>query len=93
MLRLICSIGVLSFTAGCAGLDPFPADRLWEVDLRSKNCGEYVISQSGENLSFRHLKDHPLSECPNVFGFSAKDIPKVIDWSEDAIRFAKRKCK
>lgn len=91
MLRLICSTGI-SFSLGCACLGKFPTDRVWEFDSKDKVCGEYQIIQYEPKLRFKHLRDVPLAQCPAIFGFTAKDIPAVLDHYEDAVRCTKERC-
>lgn len=73
---------------GCAGLKPFPVRTLIEYDNKFKVCGMYEIVDL-ENLKYEYVKDIP---CPSVFGFSSKDVPKVLDWAKDAQSYAKQKC-
>ncbi len=88
-LRLI----ILSFgVSACSGLRPFPTDRVWEWDPKSDVCGEYKIVDA-KNLKVVHVRDVPRAQCPAIFGFTAKAIPKVLDWSADAIKKCADKCK
>lgn len=77
--------------SACSGLKPFPAKTLWEYDAKSKVCGEYEITDP-EALRFRHIRDVPLSQCPTTFGFSAKDISAVLDWSRAAREYVNNHC-
>lgn len=86
---LICSTALAS---GCAGLRPFPTKTVWEADLQAKVCGEYRVVDVNR-LLFKHIKDHPINKCDGVFGFSAEDMPKVLDWSRDAIKKCAEKCR
>lgn len=87
---LICStaVGVLSC---CAGLKPFPTKDLFEYDAKNKVCGQYVLVDE-ENLKYDWVKDLPVNQCPSIFGFRSKDIPKVLDWGTDAKDYARNNC-
>lgn len=79
---------VLLSLSGCATLRPFPAKYLYEIDTIYGVCGKYVIVDP-ETLQYDYVEDLPLFQCNGVFGFSTEDIPKVLDWSEEAIKKAK----
>lgn len=76
------------FLIGCAGLPPFPTQTLIEYNAKSKVCGQYRITDP-EHMKFEYVKDVP---CPSIFGFTSKDIPKVLDWADDAQEFARNHC-
>ncbi len=84
---LICSIG-LSVSC-CAGLKKFPTDTLIEYDHKNKVCGKYKIVDA-ENFKFDYLGDIP---CPDVFGFTSKDTPNVLNWLQDAKEYARNHCR
>ena len=73
---------------GCAGLKPFPTSTLIEYDNKHKVCGQYQIVDL-EKFRFEYVKDIP---CPAVFGFTAKDIPNVLNWAQDAEDYARQHC-
>jgi hypothetical protein len=75
----------------CANVPKFPADYIYEVDLRNETCGQYKISNF-ERLTIIHDKDLPLSACQGVFGFSAKKISPVLNWGRDRIQEGKVRC-
>lgn len=79
-----CLIGSLS----CAGLKKFPVDTIIEHDTIHKTCGLYRIVDY-EQLKYKYEKE---IECPDTFGFSSKDIPKVLDWGQDAVIYSKQHC-
>lgn len=83
----ICLIGSL-LLSGCAGLKPFPADTLIEYDAKNKVCGEYRITDP-ENLKFKYVKD---ISCPSIFGFTSRDVPKVLNWATDAKEYVRSRC-
>lgn len=84
-LLLTCLAVILS---GCQGLRPFPVKEIIEYDTKNKVCGLYQIVDF-EKRKIEFVRD---IACPDVFGFRAKDIPKVLDWAEDAQKYAKEKC-
>lgn len=92
-LSSLIAISLLPLLASCAGLKPFPTDRLWEYDRKDRVCGEYQITHYEPKLRFKHLKDHALDKCPAIFGFSSSDIADVLDWSEDAVAYSKKHCR
>ncbi len=79
---------LLIFLTGCAGLKAFPTSKLVEYDGKKKVCREYRIIDP-VNLKFEYVKN---IACPSVFGFTSSDIPKVLDWAEDAQTFVKERC-
>lgn len=83
----ICLIG-LSVSC-CAGLRKFPTETVIEYDNKNKVCGQYKIVDF-ENLKFEFVGDIP---CPSIFGFTSKDMPKVLDWQKDAQDYARNHCK
>lgn len=93
MLRNSCLIVLVTLSAGCACLKPFPAKHVWEYDPKGKVCGQYAIVAYDPKLQFKHVKDVPLAQCPAIFGFTAAEMPKVLDWSEDALRCSKQNCR
>lgn len=88
-MRNIYLIALISLS-GCASLKPFPAKYIYEVDTTYDVCGKYVIVDP-ESLQIDYVDDLPMTACDGVFGFSAEDMPKVLDWSEEAIKKAKEK--
>lgn len=76
------------FLTGCQSLKPFPSDHIIEYDRKNKVCGYYKIVDP-EHLKVEYVKDIP---CPDVFGFESKDIPKILDWAEDAQEYVRTKC-
>lgn len=85
-LLLICCLGLV---VSCSGLKPFPVDTVVEYDAKNQVCGLYKITDY-ENLKFEYVSDTP---CSDLFGFKAKDMPKVLDWEADAIKYSKQHCK
>ncbi len=75
----------------CAGLRPFPVDTLYEYDAKEPICGEYKIVDV-ENLKYAWVRDIPLKDCPSIFGFTPKQIPKVLSWARDAKDYARAHC-
>lgn len=55
-------------------------------------CGEYKI-QDPAKRKISHVQDHPLSKCAGMFGFSSRDIPKILDWAEDVEKLANQRCR
>lgn len=86
-LLKIFLIGVM--LSGCSGIKPFPADHIIEYDRKNKVCGSYKIVDP-EHLKVQYEKDVP---CPDVFGFSSKDIPKILDWAQDVQDYVRSNCK
>lgn len=81
----ICLTGTL---INCSGLKPFPTKKIIEYDAKNKVCGEYKITDP-ENLKVEYVGDIP---CPDTFGFTAQDIPKVLDWAKDAQEYVRTHC-
>ena len=92
MRHLISSIALTISLVGCAGLKKFPTDRIIEVDMKSKVCGEYKITDA-KNLKFKWVRDIPFEQCPSTFGFTSADIPKVLNWAQDAQSYVEKNCK
>lgn len=89
MIGLIVSSGLVSSLTGCASLKPFPTKYVYEYDRKNKVCGQYRITDP-EHLKVEYEKDIP---CIDIFGFSSSDIPKVLDWAEDAQEYVRVNCK
>lgn len=72
----------------CAGLKKFPTDKLIFYDVKANLCTEYKI------IDFEHFKVSPQGDvkCPAVFGFTSEDIPKVLNWMDDALAYSKQHC-
>lgn len=66
----------------------FPTDTLIEYDNKHKVCGQYKITDP-EHFKYEYVKDIP---CPAIFGFTSKDIPKVLDWGQDMQDYARQHC-
>lgn len=84
MLPLLnLSTGCLS---GCkvVGPAPFPVTTMYEVDHKASICGVYRIIDA-RHIRFDYVKDIPIEQCPNVFGFSGGDATLVLDWAQDAL--------
>ncbi len=81
------SIGLL--LSCCAGVPKFPTEQLIEYDAKNKVCGQYRITDV-EHFKFEHVKD---IDCPSVFGFTAEDVPKVLNWAQDVQDYAHEHCK
>ncbi len=88
---LLTSLTALTLLS-CAGLKPFPTKDLWEYSPQDGVCGHYVITDEA-NLKFAHKEDVPLAQCPPIFGFTAAEIPKVLQWGRNAKRYAQDHCK
>lgn len=91
-LKLVCACLTVTLASACSGLKPFPTDRLWEYSPADGVCAEYQITDT-DKMRFKHLRDVPEKDCPAIFGFLAKDIPKVTAWARDAQKYAKERCK
>lgn len=74
--------------SGCAGLKKFPTKNLYESDPRD-GCFLYKIVDE-ENFKFELVGE---VDCRSVFGFSDEDIPKVMNWLQDAKEYGKKHCK
>lgn len=74
--------------SSCAGLKPFPTDKLIEYDAKFKVCGQYRITDP-EHFKYVYVQDIP---CPSFFGFTSQDIPKVENWAQDAQDYARQHC-
>ncbi len=85
MLLWTFSIGL---SVSCAGLKPFPTKDVFEYDAKLKVCRQYVITDA-EHFKFEYVKN---IACISIFGFSSKDIPKVLDWGQDSQEYAKAHC-
>lgn len=92
-MRYLVFILMLLVLSGCAGLRKFPAKYVYENDLKGGVCGQFEITATRPKLQFKHVKDLPASYCGGVFGFSTGDMPKVLDWSDEAQNYAEKKCK
>lgn len=86
--RIYLTGSLLLLLTSCAGLKPFPTSTLYEYDAQYKVCGQYQITDPA-NLKFAYVKDVP---CPSIFGFNSSDIPKVLNWVQDAEAYAKANC-
>lgn len=91
-VNLPCVFLMAIALSGCSGLRKFPSDRLWEFDARENVCAEYRITDP-EGFRFVHVRDVPRDKCPSIFGFTTVEIPKVLDWGRDAVKYGKEKCK
>ncbi len=91
VLLWTCSIVIL-LLSGCAGLRPFPTQHLYEFDPKGSVCAEYLITDASA-LKFSWVRDIPFAQCPAIFGFLTPDIPKVLSWGADSIRYGKTHCK
>ena len=89
MLLLISSIVVLT---SCNESPKFPGKYIYEVDLKSGICGKYEIVNTKE-MKVSHVGDFDLKTCHGVFGFSSKDMPKIMDWSADIQKYVDQRCK
>lgn len=91
---LICLTATIS---ACAGAPKFPEVPLYETAYYVQEgngiwvCGEYKITDP-KRKKYEFVKDHPVQKCIGVFGFSKKDMPKVITWGEDTEAYYKGKC-
>lgn len=88
-LPLICLTAIV--LSGCAlfpGAPEFPTTRVIEYDALFGACGEYKIVDF-QNFKYEYVKEIP---CESVFGFSAEDTPKVMDWLSDIQDYAKQHC-
>lgn len=80
MLPLIFLILMTLVLVSCV-TRPFPAKSIWEFDSRSGVCGEYSINtNTSGGVSFNHVRDVQLKDCPSLFGFSLGETPDVIEW-------------
>lgn len=86
----VCLIAIAA--SACQGAPKFPVTTVWETDIENGVCGEYQVVDF-ENMKVRHVKDWPLIRCDGVFGFSTRDIPKVLRWGEQTQNYAKDHCK
>lgn len=89
VLWLFCLVTGLS---GCAGLRPFPTDKLFEYDPKFSTCSEFRITDPAA-FKFEFVRDLPLADCPPVFGFSDSDIPKVLYWARQSVAYGKSHCR
>lgn len=76
-MRYIIYIFFVVLTA-CAS-DPFPAQYIYNVDVKKKVCDEFIITDQ-ENLKMKFNKAIEYNQCPAVFGFTSKDTSLVLDW-------------
>lgn len=88
-LKLLPSCLTVIVLSGCSGLKPFPADHIIEYDRKNKVCGYYKIVDP-EHFKVEYEKDIP---CPDVFGFSSKDMPNILNWAQDAQDYVRNNCK
>lgn len=82
-----CSIATLILSC-CTQQRPFPAQYVHEYDSVNKVCGLYKIVDPA-NLKFEYVQDEP---CPDIFGFSAGDMPAVLDWGKYMQDYTKAHC-
>lgn len=81
MLPLIFLILMTLVLVSCVTRRPFPARIIYEFDSRSGVCGEYSINtNTSGGVSFNHIRDVQLKDCPSLFGFSLGETPDVIEW-------------
>lgn len=85
-------LSIATLLSGCAGLKKFPEDRLWEFDAKDRVCAEYKITDY-EHFKYVWLRDVPLNQCPSIFGFTTKAIPKVLDWAQDSVEYGRTHCR
>lgn len=90
LVRLSIFSTALVLLTNCVATPKFPARELYEYDSALGVCGVYKIVNT-EKIEFEFVKDIPLTECPTIFGFSAADAPKVLDWASDRMMEAKQK--
>lgn len=69
---------------GCAA-PKFPADFIYEIDLKTRTCGMYQIVDH-KNIRIEYVRDVDPGLCPTVFGFSSSEMPGVLDWVRDRIK-------
>lgn len=75
--------------SGCASAPQFPTDKIVEHPANADVCGLYQIVNF-ENYTVKYIGD---ITCPAVFGFTASDTPKVLDWMKDMRAYAEAHCK
>lgn len=83
---------ILATLNGCASIPKFPAQYVYEVDLKANVCGQYKVVNY-EKITLDHVADLPLSACDGVFGFSASTISPVLNWMRDRIVEGKARCR
>jgi len=88
-MLLSSSIALVALN-GCVHSRPFPVDELYEFDRELDTCAVYTLVNK-ETFKFAYKKDLPRAECPNIFGFTADDTAKVLDWAADRIAEGKLK--
>lgn len=84
----------LSGLSACGKAPTFPTDRVWEVDMAFKACGEYqIIDQGIDKMPLKKwVKDWPLEKCDGVFGFNTQDTPKVMRYVPKIQKYIKENC-
>jgi len=88
VVRLLFSSLIALSLSGCAGLKKFPTRDLYLNDEQGF-CVLYKLVDE-ENFKYEEVGEIP---CRSVFGFKDEDIPKVMDWLEDAKAYGKKHCK
>lgn len=79
---------LIGINLSCSSVPKFPTSTLIEYDAKNKVCGKYRITDP-EHFKFEYVGD---IQCPDIFGFTASDIPKVLDWGQDLIDYGKQHC-
>ena len=90
-MKLIPLLLLLLAVTACSGLREFPKDKMWEFDAAGNICAEYRIVDK-ERMLLEHIRDVPRAECPSIFGFKVEDISPVMDWTRDAMTYAREHC-
>lgn len=86
---ILTSVFLLS---ACQIVPQYPDHLVYDIDLDNKVCGEYVIVNK-DALTFRWVRDLPLSSCNGNFALKPKDLSRIKNWSKDARKAIETKCK
>lgn len=77
--------------SSCAGLGPFPARELVEINIQKGICREYALVDE-EKVIYKFIKEYTIEECPPVFGIKVDKAGLTTQWARDAIKIGKE-CK
>lgn len=91
--KLSAILLTILFLSSCAkDLQKFPAEYVYSAKPHLLRCTKHKIIKH-DPVTVDKGTFVEWSECPDVFGFSEVDTPKVFSWIREAQSIAKKKCK
>lgn len=85
---LLIALSLLSIT-GCNDpdlqIEEFPEDYYYKVSVSDQTCVQYKIVDK-EKFQFVFDKEISMDSCPDVFGFTQRQTPFVLDWMEAMVK-------